>query len=240
MERLARRLKASGEAGDAPRKESCLWANALASKLLLAPARSVLDRPDVLQRVSVLLNSRLASDEGAAAATRLGQLEIKEFRIGEHDPLIRWVEAVAESTWELRVEWEEPAELAVESSLIICWPPRQPIALLPFSFSFAVKGLEATLRLELETAAGPPRMALSLLPEQFRLDLDIHSLVGHRSKLKDMPKLTAIIYSRIRQSLHHHILFPNRVHFNADLGEALSAQLAALVPPKSSPPIVGE
>lgn len=147
--------------------------------------------------------------------------------------MIRWVQAIDDVSWELRVEWEEPAELVVDSSLTICWPPNNPMVTLPFSFTFTAKALEATLRIELDNLGGSRRMSISLLPEAFCLDLDIHSLVGHRSKLKDVPKLTAIISNRIRQAICQHILFPNRVYFNADIEASIRSSLAALAPLKS-------
>ena len=41
------------------------------------------------------------------------------------------------------------------------------------------------------------------------LGLEIKSLVGHKSKLKDVPKLTAMIHSRLKEVFVQNLIYPN-------------------------------
>jgi maintenance of morphology protein 1 len=189
-----------------PKRESCLWANSLAGRLLLEPIRETLLDGDTLGYISALLNAHVKKTE------MLGPIEIHRFELSENSPLIRWVEAVEDDVWEVRVEWNELATLELDTSVILNWPPRQQIATLPCTFSFSVRALETTLRMEISTGH---IVCLSVLPEDFLLDLEIHSLVGHRSKLKDVPKLTAILYGRIKDAIKERVLYPKQIQIAA-------------------------
>ena len=204
LETLAERLGLDTKT--LPKRESCLWANSLAERLFLEPLRETLLDGDTLGYISALLNAHVEKTE------ILGPVEIHKFELNESSPLVRWVEAVEDGVWEVRVEWSEPATLELDTSVVLNWPPRQQIATLPCTFSFSVRVLEATLRMEVSAGHA---ICLSVLPEDFLLDLEIHSLVGHRSKLKDVPKLTAILYGRIKNAIRERVLYPKQVQIAA-------------------------
>lgn len=53
--------------------------------------------------------------------------------------------------------------------------------------------------------------------EDFSLDFDVKSLLGHRTKLKDIPKLTSLISSKLRQLLVSHFVYPAQQKFQFPL-----------------------
>lgn len=44
--------------------------------------------------------------------------------------------------------------------------------------------------------------------EDFHLEIGVGSLLGHRTKVKDLPKLTTLIASALRQAFINEIVFP--------------------------------
>lgn len=137
-------------------------------------------------------------------------MRVSKLVLSETSPVVRWVAAVGGDAWEGRVEWGEAGRVEVETAVVLSWPPKHAVASLPCSFSFAVRCVEATFRVEMGAEGG---VSVSVAAEDFLLDLEIHSLIGHRTKLKDVPKLTEMLHTRIRQAIAARLLPPNRLTF---------------------------
>lgn len=193
-----------------PKREPCLWTNSLAATFLLGPLRQMLGEEYVLERLSHLLNESINKSD------MVGEFVITRFEPNMNNPLIHWVEASADGEWQIRLEWPEAATLDIDTFIVLHFPPSQPLAQLPCSFSFTIRTISATLHIALDRMepAEDEMMRISLLPDDFLLDIEIHSMLGHRSKLKDVPKLTEILHSRIQRTLRQHLLHPNRTSIN--------------------------
>ncbi|PJF19254.1 Maintenance of mitochondrial morphology protein [Paramicrosporidium saccamoebae] len=189
-----------------PGRESCVWVNSILVQLL-GPLKTLLLDGDTLEHLSALLNGYVGGSD------MVGTMEILKFELGDSCPQVRWIETLSEASWEIQIEWNDVAELDLDTAVILSWPPRQHLASLPCSFSFAVKSVMATLKVVLEG----DKMYISALSDGFELDLRIHSLIGHRSKLKDIPKLTSVLRERLRGVIEQKLIDPHRIEM--DVGE---------------------
>jgi maintenance of morphology protein 1 len=160
---------------------------------------------DTLEHLSALLNGYVRGSD------MVGTVEILKFELGDSCPQVRWIETLSDAYWKMRVEWTDVAELDLDTSVIFSWPPRQHLASLPCSFSFAVKSVMATLKVVLDG----DKVSVSALGEDFELDLQIHSLIGHRSKLKDIPKLTSVLRERLRRVIEQKLIDPHKIEIDA-------------------------
>ena len=104
---------------------------------------------------------------------------------------------------------------------------------LPFSFSSKLKNLKFTA--QLQTSKDGNSFELTCLPDDNLLvDLEIGSLLGHRTKLKDLPKIKNLIVEALKKIISDTIInpkcikipFPNlQEHFTWTCDEFLSEQL---------------
>lgn len=216
-----------GLEGSSPGAETCEWMNALLRRLVLGPLHERLDADETFlaRALSTLLSEALADEDGqgtgiATATGMLGPIEITSFVMGSADPSLDWIRSRGGDTWEVQLHWDQAVCCDVETSLLMCWPPKHPVASLPCSFAFSLPRLQARLQITLGPAgqdrdqpAGTPqlRVAISLLPDDFCLEVEIHSLLGHRSKLKDVPKLTSLLQARLKGVIRSRLLYPHGV-----------------------------
>lgn len=242
-------------------RETCEWMNVLLRQLVLRPLREHLEMDEnfLARTLSAALLSGEESpspgptSEGGDPTTRgstdaiskLGPIEVTSFTLGSTDPALDWICSRDGNTWEVQLHWDQAARCEVETSLLMCWPPKHPIATLPCSFAFSLPRLQARLQLQMggptkqpgaeKTAKLPPRtpskmhLSISLLPDDFCLDVEIHSLIGHRSKLKDVPRLTSLLQARLKGAIRRHLLHPHSVSLM--VSSPLEALLGHLSPP---------
>lgn len=242
------------------RRETCEWMNTLLRQLVLRPLHEQLevDETFLARTLSAALlsgdplvdESDLTATKGDtdAAISRLGPIEVTSFTLGSTNPTLDWICSQDDDMWEVQLHWDQAARCEVETSLLMCWPPRHPIATLPCSFAFSLPRLQARLQLRISpikeqgvertTKWSPPlpppqlQLAISLLPDDFCLDVEIHSLIGHRSKLKDVPRLTSLLQARLKGAIRSHLLHPHSVSLM--VSSPLEAILGRLIPPSSS------
>ncbi len=72
-------------------------------------------------------------------------------------------------------------------------------------------------------------LSLSILQSDFQLELQVRSLLGHRTKVKDLPKLTQLLVLRLRSVVMEELVYPNSRRFKlpADLLGAVGLSRAA-------------
>lgn len=205
------------------RRESCLWLNVIAGRLILEPLREFVLQKSIIRRFSILLSTHATN-----ATEMLGPVEISRVTLGDTNPLVRWIAINdASDALEVQIEWQDAASVELETSLVLRWPPCQPLAHLPCSLALLLPRLIFSLRIELgKSGSGDEKVRVSLLDEGLQMDLDIRSLIGHRSKLKDVPKVTAVLQSRIRRALES-ILHPR--YMELDVGGEVRRTLERLV-----------
>ncbi|CAO3595901.1 unnamed protein product [Absidia cylindrospora] len=119
---------------------------------------------------------------------------------------------------EIDFEYNDQATLGIETQVILNWP-RQSFAALPVSLLLSVVRFSGTLTIELinppETTTKPDKpleryIAISSHPD-FILDLQVQSLIGSRTKLEDIPKLTDLIQTKLRNIYIDKLVYPTFV-----------------------------
>lgn len=104
--------------------------------------------------------------------------------------------------------FDDQITLGIDTLMIVNWP-QEAMASLPISISFSVKRFSGTLAIEL----GQYSLAYSIIND-FVLDFEVKSLMGHRTKIKDLPKLTNLITRKLRQLFVEHLVFPAQHSMN--------------------------
>ncbi|CEG84276.1 Putative Maintenance of mitochondrial morphology protein 1 [Rhizopus microsporus] len=116
---------------------------------------------------------------------------------------------------EIDFEYNDQVTLGIETQLILNWP-RQAFAVLPVSLVLSVARFSGTLTIELmnppETTTKPKipierYIAISSYSD-FILDLQVQSLIGSKTKLEDIPKLTDLIQTKLRNMYIDKLVYP--------------------------------
>lgn len=142
-----------------------------------------------------------------AKSISLDRLHFKTFTMGPNYPQIDSYQLVFDAQREVcafrvRCSWQEVFEVEVESAVQV-----GNLVALPFVLSAQAKQLCFTTQLQLSPHA--QHLEIFCLPDDnFLLELEIGSLVGHRTKLKDLPKITAGIVEIIKKVLSETLIYP--------------------------------
>ncbi|KAJ3026597.1 ERMES complex subunit mmm1 [Rhizophlyctis rosea] len=145
-----------------------------------------------------------------------GPIHIVEFSLGDEFPtiissLMRFSEQTADLRAEVTFDFSDQITLGIETQVLVNWP-KPCIAALPVSLSVSVVKFAGTLAIEFvpsppDTLQPETYISFSIL-EDFQLAFEVHSLLGHRTKVKDLPKLTAMITSKLRNVFVEEIVWP--------------------------------
>ncbi len=156
-------------------------------------------------------------------------------------PHISWIKVVApdaaggeEGCVLVRLEMVGGAacSFSLDTSLLINYPPGTPLAALPCSLTVNVERIAATLSIAIQEEATPARgriAAISVQPDDFVLDLTIQSLLGSRSKLRDVPKVAEVIEWRLRRLLSERLFPPASLVIALSVDGLLQRSLEALL-----------
>ncbi|CAG8601522.1 248_t:CDS:2 [Acaulospora morrowiae] len=142
----------------------------------------------------------------------VGTIEVTKLDIGEEYPIfnnarIRSTETIDRMRVEVDCEFNDQISLGIDTQIIINWPkPR--IAVLPISLVLSVVKFSATMALEIETSSDSTFIAVSALPD-FILEFGVQSLIGSRSKLEGVPKITHMVTSKLRNMFCENFVYPN-------------------------------
>ncbi|KAJ3100082.1 ERMES complex subunit mmm1 [Phlyctochytrium planicorne] len=156
---------------------------------------------------------------GTTRPSFLGPITITDFTLGDEYPILKSARMrFAEHSSNLRAEisfiFDDQITIGIDTQVLINWP-KPLIASLPVSLALSVIKFSGTLALEFVThpETAETYMAVSIL-EDFCLEFEVRSLLGHRTKVKDLPKLTALITSRLRSVFMDEIVWPSfkRIH----------------------------
>src|SRR5579859_2745375 len=123
------------------------------------------------------------------------------------------------------VDLTDVITLGIETKLHLNYP-RPSIAVLPVNLSVSLINFAASLSvsfvprppLPLATSSSPTSTALTFtFAPDFSFDLSVRSLVGARSRLQDIPKISQLVESRVRlwfvercvQPRYQRVVLPN-------------------------------
>lgn len=180
---------------------------------------------------SNLNNTTLVSSKYAT----LDELNFKVLSMGPNYPQIDAYQLVYDTQREacafrVRCSWQDVFKMELESSLrlggLVC---------LPFVLGAEVRHLRFTAQLQFIAGQNEQDdddeeafVEIFCLPDDaFLLELDVGSLVGHRTKLKDLPKITAGIVEGIKKVLTETLIYPRSVKIPLKLLSALNFSASA-------------
>ncbi|KAG9292851.1 hypothetical protein G9A89_016213 [Geosiphon pyriformis] len=204
--------------------ESADWLNVLLAQAILQ------------YRDDAQANNRLVCilDESLNSGIRpdfVGPIQVTRLSLGEEYPVfsnarIKQTNTLGSLRVEIDCEYNDQITLGFDTQILINWP-RPRIAVLPISLVLSVIKFSATIALEIVNHTQSSYIALSALPG-FTLEFDVQSLIGSRSKLEGVPKVTHLITSKLRNLFIERFVFPN--YKKLVIPDLLGSKLAAFQP----------
>ncbi|RKO91483.1 hypothetical protein BDK51DRAFT_7267, partial [Blyttiomyces helicus] len=117
---------------------------------------------------------------------------------------------------EIAFDFSDQIMVGVETQVLVNWP-KPYMAALPVSLTVSVVKFSGTLALEFtrdphDSRPRPPLLLSILTP--YEMNLEVRSLLGHRTRVKDLPKLATMVSTRLRQAFADQFVYPRawRVH----------------------------
>ena len=191
--------------------ESARWLTFLLSKAVFDPLRAqVQNNSDAFaSKIQGKLNEFQCrkTNSQLPALKHLDAIQIKSIDIGNYYPSIDSYQLIYDSNSEccafrLKCSWQDALSLEIESALSFV-----NLVALPFSISVKLKNLIFTA--QLHTSKDGESIEISCLPDDnLLIDLEVSSLVGHRTKLKDLPKIKNAIVDALKKILSDSIINP--------------------------------
>lgn len=190
--------------------ESARWITFMLSKIIFDPFRAAIQgNPTFL---SSTLQEKLKEIHHSKATTisalkHLDTIQIKSISIGNYYPSIDsyqlFYDTVSECcAFRIKCSWQDVLALEIESALTLIG-----LIALPFSVSIKVKSIKFTA--QLQNSKDGDSFELSILPDDnLSIDLEVGSLVGHRTKLKDLPKIKNAIFDAVKKILSDTLINP--------------------------------
>jgi hypothetical protein len=222
-------------------EEPAAWLNFAVAKLLVRPLMLPLthDRAMLRSTLAAKLNALLVErSELAAFAPFLAPIHVKGLDIDAHElaPSLGPLQVVWErggAVLRIGVSWCHPLRVEVETALQALPLAGVPLPLvaLPVAVSVNVREVRGTLQLQLRTTSEQRgiAVALSCLPDdRLLIDCDVGSLVGHRSKLKDLPRITTAFKDALKKLLLQHLIHPRCIELPLPWDSALDVPLCTL------------
>lgn len=183
--------------------ESARWLTFLLSKMIFDPFRVQVQQNPAL--LSSMLQDRLSDIQSKKIRTikplkHLDSIQIKSMGLGNFYPSIDSYQLCYDSEIEccafrIKCSWQDVITLDMESALSLIG-----LIALPFSVSIKLKTLRFTAQLQ-SSKDGESFEITCLTDDNLLIDLEIGSLVGHRTKLKDLPKIKHAIIEAVKKLL---------------------------------------
>ncbi|KAJ1654257.1 ERMES complex subunit mmm1, partial [Dispira simplex] len=187
-----------------PHTESCQWVNLLVAHLFTRYRSNSSLHKRWIRRVMRWIN------DPAIRPVMLSSIHITGLQLGTAFPQLKQVKiipqpAVGTVQWHCKVEFTDHVAVGLDTKVLVNWP-KPSLAALPISLLLSLTKFTGTVVLEFD-----PRDAMaicvSVLPE-YQLELDAQSLIGHRAKVQNLPKVRDLIVGRVKAEFHKHLVSP--------------------------------
>lgn len=190
--------------------ESARWLTFMLSKMIFDPIRIQTHQKSSLitnlfqDKLNEIQNIKLNS---IPAFKYLDNIQIKSIDLINFYPSIDSYQLIYDPESEccafrMKCSWKNAFSLEIESALNI-----MNLIVLPFSVSVKLVNLKFTAQLLISKEGD--FMEITCLPDDYLLiDLEVGSLIGHRTKLKDLPKIKSAIVNSIKKILSDTIINP--------------------------------
>ena len=201
--------------------ETAQWLNFFLCKFIVEPVRTFLlaEDPECLKlRLSSLINEWIFSNRNFVAVTRfVSAISVKNINISPSSrPELRNFHVVSpgisgneSAALRFCLEWTQIGSLELDSALQYAnfENSAAPLVALPLSMSLSVKTIRATVQVQF--SPDDAKVHISCIPdEMLSIELEVGSLIGHRSKLKDLPRITIAVRDVIKKVLLERIIHP--------------------------------
>ncbi|KAJ1977522.1 ERMES complex subunit mmm1 [Dimargaris verticillata] len=185
--------------------ESCQWVNLLIA-YVLTKYRANLD----LQRQWQQRLMRWINDPSVRPSF-LADVVLTTLDLGTQLPTLHQVKVVPSLTfnstqWHFAVSHRDILTLGIDTKIVVNWP-KPSLAALPVSLLVSVVQFTGTITVELLQHHATPSVAIAVLPD-YTLELGVQSLLGHRAKVPNLPKVRELIISRIQAAFRRHVVAP--------------------------------
>ncbi|RIA85922.1 hypothetical protein C1645_780818 [Glomus cerebriforme] len=185
--------------------ESTAWLNVLFAQTIYQYRNDAKTDNRLVRIVDNILNGGIRPDF-------VGPIEVTRLDIGEEFPIfnnarIRPADSMGRMRVEVDCEYSDQITLGIDTQILLNWP-KPKIAVLPISLILSVVKFSAKITLEIVTTPESSYILISALPD-FILEFNVQSLIGSRSKLEDVPKITHIIISKLRNAFCENFVYPN-------------------------------
>ncbi|OMH85755.1 Maintenance of mitochondrial morphology protein 1 [Zancudomyces culisetae] len=105
-----------------------------------------------------------------------------------------------------KIEFTDALTIGFDTRLKLNWP-KADVAVLPVSMVLTATKFTGTLSVDI-ISDKQNCVEISVLPN-YRLDMDVQTLVGEQAKLQNLPMLTSLIIRKIRAAFANAIVYPN-------------------------------
>lgn len=195
--------------------ESTRWITFMLSKIIFDPFRAQIQQnptflSSILQSKLKELHDRKSSN--ISALRHIDPIQIKSINIGNFYPSVDsyqlYYDTVSECcAFRIKCSWQDFLALEIESALTLIG-----LIALPFAVSIKLKNIRFTA--QLQSSKDGDSFELSVLPDDnLFIELEVGSLVGHRTKLKDLPKIKNAIVEAVKKILSDTIINPKCIKF---------------------------
>lgn len=188
------------------RPESLNWFNVLVAQAFAQFREDAQSKDAILISLDTILNGERRPDF-------LGPIKVTEVNMGEEFPVFSNCSIDLNEEQRLHatmdIDLSDTITLAIETSLELNYPSPK-FAILPVALGVTIVRFAGTLSIAFIPPADrstSTTMTFALRPD-FTLDLTIRSLIGSRSRLQDIPKISQLIESRLRQWLCDRVVEP--------------------------------
>lgn len=193
--------------------ETARWLTFILSKMIFDPLRVKMQNnsctltSELQEKLNEFQSRKSSSQNQNSPLKHLDTIQIKSVGIGNYYPSIDSYQLIYDSNSEccafrLKCSWQDAVSLEIESALSIL-----NLITLPFAISIKLKRLVFTA--QLQSSRDGESIEVSCLPDDnLLIDLEVGSLVGHRTKLKDLPKIKNAIVDALKKIISDSIINP--------------------------------
>ncbi|KAL7273214.1 ERMES complex subunit mmm1 [Rhizina undulata] len=180
--------------------ESLDWFNVLIAQTLAQFREDARTDDAILTSLDKLLN-------GAQKPDFLDYIRVTEVSLGEDFPIFSNCrispseDEPGKLQAQMDVDLSDVITLGIETKLLLNWP-KPLVAVLPVALAVSIVRFSGTLSISFVPSSpenpgqGSTTLAFSFL-DDYRLEINVRSLVGSRSRLQDVPKIAQLVESRL-------------------------------------------
>ncbi|ORX82949.1 hypothetical protein BCR32DRAFT_278501 [Anaeromyces robustus] len=192
--------------------ESCDWINVLIAIFIESYRRDNTFKQNVVNKINNILS------DTQAKYSFIAPIILTDFALGDEYPQISKAKISQGDhhgmTTEFHIDYNDCLILGVDTNLMINWP-RPCIAALPVSLSISLLHFSGKIMIEYITPIDSNnKYILISLSDDYQLELDVKTLLGHRTKIKDPEKLSNIVIGVINNFLRKEFVYPNYKRFD--------------------------